>query len=318
MTLGSGGWSSPVVTTTPPRYGTEVEMDNTLVVGVDGSQPSRAALQWAARCAERSGRRLVVVHVVDGAAERSTTGHPDLRGEELLTTERLSAAAVAPHTEIETALTVGDPVWAISRTYPDVGAIVVGSHKTGFLRGSSFGSRSLQLVAASMSPVIVVPAVPESTARGVVVGLDDSPDGRAALVFAAREAHDLGDELVIVRSIPVARGEHLRDADRERDRAVASLEAARRRAESMYPGLTIRSRVVHGPAAPALVRASARAALLVVGRSQAVSAPAAVGRVTHDVLLNIGVPTAVVSDGVTALTSGPVPTRPESRRSPAR
>jgi nucleotide-binding universal stress UspA family protein len=165
-----------------------------------------------------------------------------------------------------------------------------------------------------MSPVVVVPAVTESIARGVVVGLDDAPDGRAALEFAAREAHDLGDELVIVRSVPAARGESLPAVDRGRAEAISSLDAARARIQSLYPSLTVRARVVHGPVAQALLRASARAALLVVGRSQAVSVPAAVGRVTHDVLLNITVPTAVVSEPAPSVVATREPERSEFRR----
>jgi nucleotide-binding universal stress UspA family protein len=265
---------------------------DSIVVGINGSHPAQAALQWAARRAEHSGMRLVLVHVV-------ADEHPDVAREEvsrtLLSSAREAAALIAPHAEIDIVVTAGDAVWALSNAHAHASAIVVGSHKTGFLHGSSFGSGSVQLAAASSAPVVVVPAVPDSTRRGVVVGIDDSPDGLAALAFAVRLADDVGEELTIVRVVPPARGPHRPSADRAHSEATAALGAARLRANQLRPDLVVRSRVLHGATAQALLRASSRASLLVVGRSRATTGAGAVGRVTHDLLLNLAVPTAVVA-----------------------
>ena len=52
--------------------------------------------------------------------------------------------------------------------------IAVGTHKTGFIHGKVFGSRSLQLAAAAHSPVAIVPQTSRRDGQGIVVGIDES------------------------------------------------------------------------------------------------------------------------------------------------
>jgi nucleotide-binding universal stress UspA family protein len=271
--------------------------DNTIVVGVDGSQPSHAALRWAAARAERSRSRLLIVHVLDGSRTGVGDGPDDsaLRdARALLETERGIAASAAPGVTIDTDVTDGDPVWSLVDGYPAARQIVVGSHKTGFLRGASFGSRSLQLAAAAAAPVVVVPPTGDPVRAGVVVGVDESPDGRTALEFGVRHARAEAQELILVRCVPSTRTlGRFRSGTEDAD-ASAAVARARRRVADLDPDLRVRSRIVHGDPAQALIRASTRAALLVVGRSQGDAHPSSIGRVTHDVLLNLGVATVVV------------------------
>lgn len=267
--------------------------ENTIVVGVDGSQPSHLAVRWAANRAERCGSRLLLVHAVG-----DTT--PLVSDDELVRDARHIAETAAPSVVVETELVIGDPVWSLADGYPSARAIVVGSHKTGFLRGSSFGSRSLQLASVSTTPVIVVPSSADSTSTGststgVVLGLDESPDGRAALDVAVRFAREEHQALTVVRCVPASTG---RRGGEEETRAAGVLAEARRRVRALAPGMEVRTRVVHGSPAQALIRASARASLLVVGRSQGTGYPSPMGRVTHDVLLNLVAPTAVVGSSI--------------------
>jgi nucleotide-binding universal stress UspA family protein len=269
----------------------------TIVVGVDGSQPSVAALHWAAVRAQRRTARLLLLHVADeeGPDEhRATTGSRTENGRDLLDSAQRLAAAAAPSATIETRLLTGDPVWSLIDGAADAREIAVGSHKTGFLRGASFGSRTLQLAAASPVPVVVVPPSDDPSRAGVVVGVDESSDGRAALAFAARHAAEEGHELILVRCESPRRDARRLRADDEAA-LTTHLADARRWVAAAYPGLRVRSRVVHGSPAQALVRASAHAALLVVGRSQGTDTSSPLGRVTHDVLLNLGVATAVIA-----------------------
>jgi nucleotide-binding universal stress UspA family protein len=262
--------------------------ENTTVVGVDGSQPAHAAVRWAANRAERRGGDLLLVHVVPGP-DASDEGH------ELLERAREIAAANAPSARILTDLLVGDPVWALGEGYAAVREIVVGSHKTGFLRGFSFGSRSLQLASVAAAPVIVVPGTGDPSASGVVVGIDESADGLAALDFAVRHASESGQELVVTRCVPASRGDGRRHVDPDEVFATSALDRARRRVSELAPDLRVRSRVVHGTPAQALVRASTHASLVVLGRSQGTESTSPIGRVTHDVLLNLSGATAVVA-----------------------
>lgn len=269
---------------------------DTIVVGVDGSQPSRSALLWAAARAERCGHRLLIVHAIDGAHLETVPGTSDdvLDARALLENDRRLAVTAAPSAVIDTDITEGDPVWSLADGHPDALEIVVGSHKTGFLRGASFGSRSLQLAAASAAPVVVVPPTGDLSRSGVVLGLDESPDGLAALDFAVRFARDEQQELIMVRCLPAWRGSARNGSGSDEDEAAASVGRARDRAAEIAPDLRLRSRIVHGDPARALIRASTRASLLVVGRSQGDEHTSPIGRVTHDVLLNLGVVTVVV------------------------
>lgn len=281
--------------------------ENTIVVGVDGSQPSHMAVRWAANRAERRGARLLLVHAVGDTPPRDSD-------DELVRAARRIAEIAAPSVAVSTQLVSGDPMWSLADGYPDADAIVVGSHKTGFLRGSSFGSGSLQLASVSTAPVIVVPSTEVSTSSGIVVGLDDSPDGRAALDLAARFARDEQQTLTVARCVPASTGRRGGDGD---TLAIAALSAARRRASVLAPGIQVRARVVHGLPAQALIRASARSVLLVVGRSQGTGDPSPMGRVAHDVLLNLVVPTAVVGASSAHVPGGAVDAATDGTKDPA-
>jgi nucleotide-binding universal stress UspA family protein len=284
-------------------------MVHTIAVGVDGSQPSEVALCWAAARAEHVGARLFVAHVVGQEADEASelpaavpVAEPDraaldsrVASEELVRLAADRASAMAPPASVETVLLSGDPMWSLARAFPAVDALVVGSHKTGFLRGEAYGSRSLHLIAAATVPVITVPAGTDRTGRGIVVGIDDSPSGRAALAFAAHQAELTGQELVLVRATPSVSGEHRDSVNAPAHARSSRLEATRALVAERWPNIRVRSRLVYGPPAPALVRSSSHAALLVVGASRAeFGEPFVVGRVTHDVLLNRSAPTAVV------------------------
>jgi nucleotide-binding universal stress UspA family protein len=268
----------------------------TIVVGVDGSQPSVAALHWAAVRAQQRSARLLLLHVADEGPDdhRAAAASRVENGRDLLVSAHRLAAPAAPSATVDTRLLVGDPVWSLIAGSADAREIVVGSHKTGFLRGASFGSRTLQLAAASPVPVVVVPPSDDPIRTGVVVGVDGSSDGRAALAFAARHAAEEGYELILVRCESPRRDARRRGVADD-NVLTAHLVDARHWVAAAHPGLGVRSRIVHGSPAQALVRASAHAALLVVGRSQGTDTSSPLGRVTHDVLLNLGVATAVVA-----------------------
>jgi hypothetical protein len=66
------------------------------------------------------------------------------------------------------------------------------------------------------------------------------------------------------------------------------LAAASAAAIARYPELVVRSRMVHRASSDGLLDASRSASLLVLDSDS--SAPAAIGPVTHDVLMNLGSP----------------------------
>ncbi|MEJ1230285.1 MAG: universal stress protein [Galbitalea sp.] len=76
--------------------------------------------------------------------------------------------------------------------------------------------------------------------------------------------------------------------------ATAALDRAVALVRDRYPDLEFHARVVQRPASQALVDIAARADLFVIGRSRSDADSQPIGRVAHDVLLNLASPTVVV------------------------
>ncbi len=142
--------------------------DHPVVVGVDGSDGSRAAVSYAAAAAARSGALLLVVaawRTPDLAAAGSAydaTYAATLTLQAQDTAQRSADAGTAqvraehPGVEAE-ARTVGDrPARALVAAAVDAGLIVVGARGHGSVRGLFLGSVSHATVHAARCPVAVV------------------------------------------------------------------------------------------------------------------------------------------------------------------
>lgn len=262
-------------------------MPDPVVVGVDGSGPSDAATRWAIERAARLNLDLAFLH----ASGRDGDGDDASRS--VLDRAVMSARSQAGIGRVRGLMVLGDAMEQLITASAEAAIVVVGSHKTGFLRGRVFGSRSLRLVAGALCPVAIIPEASGRTRRGVAVGVADSSAGSRAVRFAATEAAALGEELTLIHgdiSTPLG------SADRDVDTVSASdrlLAAARRLAIETAPGLAVRVRGLRRPAAVALADAAPTSLLLVLAASSGRSG-AAVGRTTHDVLMNLAGPAVVV------------------------
>ncbi|MGW7434623.1 universal stress protein [Streptomyces sp. NPDC054849] len=103
--------------------------------------------------------------------------------------------------------------------------------------------------------------------RTLVVGVDGSPESRAAADWAAREAIRRDLPLQVVHAwlwqpltIPL-----VQDRDNEARRAEAILREAEGELTHRYPGLTVTAEVLSDAAVPALLHAAKGAELLVLG-----------------------------------------------------
>ena len=120
-----------------------------VVVGVDGSQPARDALQWAAGYAERADAKVEAVLVEpDGSTVRDLP-------------ERLLGVELGHLRPREAARTYGlvhhgDAADVLREVAADADVLVVGSRGRGMLAGRFLGSVSQQLVRSCPTPVIVV------------------------------------------------------------------------------------------------------------------------------------------------------------------
>jgi nucleotide-binding universal stress UspA family protein len=137
------------------------------IVGWDGSDAARAALEYAADQARRTNGRVVAVYAYDAPADfigapyfGRALAESQARGRELLAQlEGETGLGV----EIETDLAEGPPVDAITRAAAARAAreIVVGSRGLGRFR-AALGSVSHALLHEADCPVVVVPGPPRS------------------------------------------------------------------------------------------------------------------------------------------------------------
>jgi nucleotide-binding universal stress UspA family protein len=135
-----------------------------IVVGVDGSANSIAAVQWAAELAEGLGAEVIAIHALGlldhldpGRAPVSVERHRDEISERFRSVwcRPLDSRKVAFREE----LVYGPPVEALLRTAAehDADLIVVGSRGVGEEPSALLGSTSAQVVHRSGRPVTVVP-----------------------------------------------------------------------------------------------------------------------------------------------------------------
>lgn len=191
-----------------------------VVVGVDGSPGSAPALDWALGEADR---REVPLRVVSAWTRPVVPRHgrgDDARGQAAVAAALDDAVASAvgrtgrSGVAVEREAVRGHAAEVlVGATGPD-SLVVVGSRGHGPLRGLLLGSTSQSLAHHARGPVVVVPPAPPTTTRGagagpargaaaaprVVVGVDGSPGGEAALRFAAEAARRSGAVLHVVHA----------------------------------------------------------------------------------------------------------------------
>ncbi len=146
-------------------------MVDVILVGVDGTPESRAAVAWAAALAGDVQARVVAVHVVATTWEWEMAAM-QIDTEPLVETRRLELAgrwteplrvAGVDHT---TRLLEGDPAKQLRRAAFESRAdlIVVGGARAGRLHDLLFGHVRHQLVTSAPCPVVVVPEPDPSAA----------------------------------------------------------------------------------------------------------------------------------------------------------
>ncbi|MCE0767631.1 universal stress protein [Pseudonocardia kujensis] len=282
-----------------------------VVVGVDGSDTALSAVRWAAAEAEQRGAPLRLV----AAVAWRTTYHPRLpalaaeherqaltRGAEQ---ELQAAAEVARLTAPELAVTtevLGGQASAVLRDESATAQlVVVGSRGRGGFTGLLLGSVSIAVAAQAVAPVVVVrgETAPHDSAAPIVVGVDDSPHGTAALGFAFAEAARKRAPLVAIRAWgdpvndPYLAGIIDWNAVESDERHV--LDECLAAWTGRYPEVTVERVVLRDPPAAALVARSHNAGLVVVGsRGRGTLRGALLGSVSQAVLPHAAAPVAIV------------------------
>ncbi|ATL32219.1 universal stress protein [Streptomyces formicae] len=289
-------------------------MELPLIVGVDGSESSLLAVDWAVDEADRLGLPVRLVHawlweLYEGGAFAYGLPGPSLHvsGEEArrivdLAAERAGRRSAA--VKISTEVLPEDTEAALLRASRNATALITGSRGRGPIAGLLLGSVSLAMASRALCPVVVVrgsEASRNSEHGRIVIGVGDATNGVAAIRFAFREAEARHCTLDAVRAwrrpahettgLPLASGESARH---HREHASALLEDALRVPARDHPSVHVRGSVVEGPAHKILVDRTGAADLLVLGGRRHGRVGPQLGRVAHALLHHADCPVAVV------------------------
>ncbi|MFF4232423.1 universal stress protein [Streptomyces sp. NPDC001820] len=285
-------------------------MDRRLCVGVDGSEPSLRALDWAVDEAVAHGVPLTVVHA--SRWERYETHEPSFGGkrssfrvfaENIVGTALARAERRSDALKATSELKADDPATALIEASREALAVVVGNRGRREPAGLLLGSVGLAVAARAVSPVIVVrgdEANLRREFRRIAVGIDEPEQSRAALEFALREAEAHGAALSVMHAwrCPARENpdhpDHRDDTEQHTRRALEMLAAALRLAGGDRVA-DIRREVAESQGRTILLDAALTADLLVVGaRRRNGHLGMQLGPVNHAVLHHAACPVAVV------------------------
>jgi nucleotide-binding universal stress UspA family protein len=281
-----------------------------IIVGTDGSDHGRRAVEWATEEAARRGLPLRILFAeapwlydmpVDpraGAVRKWLLAG----GREVLDQAVATARERDAEVDVTAEAVPGPAARALLEEARGAAMVVLGGRGNGMSAGTLLGSTALQVVTHTPVPAVVVRALEPAVRREVAVGVDGAEASGPALGFAFEEASLRGARLraVHVWSHPASAGPWTMQPLVYDPRIVAE-EETRVLEESVapwrekYPDVEVVAEVVHGTPVRILGGVSARADLLVVGtRGRGGFTGLLLGSVSHAVLHHAHCPVAVV------------------------
>ncbi|MFF7779089.1 universal stress protein [Streptomyces tanashiensis] len=280
-------------------------MSRPVTVGVDGSEGSVAAVDWAADEAALRGDGLRLVYATRwaehqlGAMKVSHEDRADAAEGVLAETERRVGSR-----QPDLAMTADEvedaPVSVLLAAAAEAELLVVGSHGLGSVRGFIVGSVGQEVIADAERPVVLVRPGYEKDGSGgserdsrrkVVVGLDVNDVKDELLHFAFDFAGRHRVPLEIVHTWHESFVHHADAA--AKDEKAAALAGAVRPFRDRFPATEVTEVSAPGRPAEHLIEAASDARLVVVGRRRAARG-SHIGSVTHAVIHHASCPVAVV------------------------
>ena len=280
-----------------------------IVVGIDGSAASLAGVKVAAREAALRGLPLRVVHADSWHAHPAWVDTDpsgplavDLRADpEQIVKEGVEYAISVAATPVGGEVIPGEPGPVLTAESRTATMVVVSHRGAGGFLGLRLGSVAIAVAAHARCPVLVIRGTPVRDGY-VVVGVDGSLNNRAAVGYAFAEAALRGARLLALHSwlgpASLSPGDMLPlvyDPTVIREQEADRLAAALREWSGRYPLVSVEHELVRARATSALVTASERAQLVVVGtRGHGHRPVLPFGSVTHALLHHAACPMLVV------------------------
>jgi nucleotide-binding universal stress UspA family protein len=286
-----------------------------IVVGVDGSDPSNAALRWAAYEARRRNASVLVVSCYNVPVYGSPEGAVYPTHEDIDMYKDGAASVIGraievvgeidPQLDVDGLSEMSAAAEAIAEAAHAGDEIVVGATGHGGFMEGLLGSVSMSLVHRSHVPVIVVPAKPVAEIgpgmHKIVVGVDGSPGSLHALEWAYSEALLTGAELTAVHGwIYPYDGGRTSVSEPRTQMQLDAMEELKSSLESLGLRLTsgsvhVHAKLVERSPAEALLEESQDADLVVVGsRGRGALRASLLGSVSRTVAQHTPCPVVII------------------------
>lgn len=285
-----------------------IDAKSEVVVGVDGSEPSLRAAEWAAVDAVTTGLRLVVCYVSDASV---ITGVPlrraDLRaarayGDRVVDRALVRIEHAAAPVDASGEVVEGNPAAELIGRAAAAEQVVLGSASSGGLARIVFGSVAAEVAAHAPCPAVVVRGG-QVDRYEVVVGVNAPDRSHRALEYAFHHAARHGGRVHAVHAaddrgapLPLSRVSARAPVVPDQDLTARELLAEAVAPWALkYPAVEVEITVVDASAAWTLVQMSRDAALVVVGsRGRGRFTGLLLGSVSQALLRHADCPVAVV------------------------
>ncbi|MEV6993884.1 universal stress protein [Streptomyces sp. NPDC093228] len=278
-----------------------------LVVGVDGSDSSLVAVDWATDEAARHGLPLRIVHAslwerYEGVLPSDSPERPSeqVMAQNIIETAAERAQRRNPDVKVSADVVPEDAASALLREGSNAYVLITGSRGRTALEGLLLGSVSLAVASRAHGPVIVVRGDKAGLAGvhgRILLGAGEPGATNEAVRFALREAEARGCVLDVVRTWrrpahgavehPMSAGEAVRDGEQWASDLLGD-------AMTDHRNVRVRRSTVEGPVKSVLLKRSAAADLVVIGARRAQGHLCHLGRVSHRLLHHAYCPVAIV------------------------